>query len=68
MRLCTGLVTARDVDSVPDSKHATTKISEVMMPRDRLITGNENFTLEHAYTILENQKKGMRRRRTKFGK
>uniref|UniRef100_F1KRU6 Inosine-5'-monophosphate dehydrogenase n=1 Tax=Ascaris suum TaxID=6253 RepID=F1KRU6_ASCSU len=53
-----GLVTSRDVDFIAESKYSTTKIAEVMVPRERLITGNEDFTLEHAYTILESEKKG----------
>uniref|UniRef100_A0A183U1X6 IMP dehydrogenase n=1 Tax=Toxocara canis TaxID=6265 RepID=A0A183U1X6_TOXCA len=53
-----GLVTSRDVDFIPESKYPTTMIAEVMVPRERLITGNEDFTLEHAYTILESEKKG----------
>ncbi|VIO87921.1 Uncharacterized protein BM_BM5924 [Brugia malayi] len=53
-----GLVTSRDVDFIDESKYPTTKISEVMVPFDRLITGSEDLTLEHAYKILENEKKG----------
>ncbi|VDK52134.1 unnamed protein product [Anisakis simplex] len=52
------LVTSRDVDFIPESRYPTTKISEVMVPRERLITGNEDFTLEHAYRLLESEKKG----------
>ncbi|VDP16780.1 unnamed protein product [Onchocerca flexuosa] len=53
-----GLVTSRDVDFIDENKYAITKISEVMVPLDRLITGSEDLTLEHAYEILENEKKG----------
>ncbi|EJW83848.1 inosine-5'-monophosphate dehydrogenase [Wuchereria bancrofti] len=53
-----GLVTSRDVDFIDEGKYPTTKISEVMVPFDRLITGSEDLTLEHAYKILENEKKG----------
>ncbi|KAM3725104.1 Inosine-5'-monophosphate dehydrogenase [Dirofilaria immitis] len=53
-----GLVTSRDVDFIDESRYATTKISEVMVPLDRLITGSEDLNLEHAYEILENEKKG----------
>lgn len=59
MFLILGLVTSRDVDFIPESKYSTTKIFEVMVPRDRLITGDEDFTLEHAYRILESEKKGI---------
>ncbi|MCP9265372.1 IMP dehydrogenase [Dirofilaria immitis] len=52
-----GLVTSRDVDFIDESRYATTKISEVMVPLDRLITGSEDLNLEHAYEILENEKK-----------
>ena len=54
-----GLVTSRDVDFIPPSKYATTKIADVMVPFSKLITGNEDFTLEHAYDILESEKKGL---------
>lgn len=53
-----GLITSRDVDFIPQSRWATTKISEVMVPRDRLIIGEESLTLKDAYDILENEKKG----------
>uniref|UniRef100_A0A915PWJ8 Inosine-5'-monophosphate dehydrogenase n=1 Tax=Setaria digitata TaxID=48799 RepID=A0A915PWJ8_9BILA len=53
-----GLVTSRDVDFIDEGKYSTTKISEVMVPLDRLITGSEDLILEDAYKILENEKKG----------
>uniref|UniRef100_A0A1I7V858 Inosine-5'-monophosphate dehydrogenase n=2 Tax=Loa loa TaxID=7209 RepID=A0A1I7V858_LOALO len=53
-----GLVTSRDVDFIDEDRYSTTKISDVMVPFDRLITGSEDLTLEHAYKILENEKKG----------
>ncbi|KAL3983222.1 inosine-5'-monophosphate dehydrogenase [Acanthocheilonema viteae] len=53
-----GLVTSRDVDFIDEDKYSTTKISEVMVPLHRLITGSEDLTLEHAYKILEDEKKG----------
>ncbi|VDD94142.1 unnamed protein product [Enterobius vermicularis] len=53
-----GLVTSRDVDFIPPSKYATTKIVDVMVPFEKLITGDERFTLEHAYDLLESEKKG----------
>lgn len=53
-----GLVTSRDVDFIDEDRYPITKISEVMVPLDRLITGSEDLTLEHAYKILENEKKG----------
>ncbi|VDK67967.1 unnamed protein product [Litomosoides sigmodontis] len=53
-----GLVTSRDVDFIDEERYPTTKIIEVMVPIDRLITGSEDLTLEQAYKILENEKKG----------
>ncbi|KAK0403753.1 hypothetical protein QR680_017107 [Steinernema hermaphroditum] len=53
-----GLVTSRDIDFIPETKWASTKIADVMVPRERLIVGDENFTLTHAYDILEAEKKG----------
>ncbi|TKR80307.1 hypothetical protein L596_014396 [Steinernema carpocapsae] len=53
-----GLVTSRDIDFIPESKYASTKIADVMVPRERLIVGNQDFTLKHAYEILEEEKKG----------
>lgn len=54
-----GLVTSRDIDFIKESRYKTTKISEVMVPRDRLITGGEELELPDAYNILEKEKKGM---------
>lgn len=51
-------MTSRDVDFIKSEFYSKTKISEVMVPRDRLIIGKENLTLKEAYTILENEKKG----------
>lgn len=34
------------------------KIQDVMVPFDKLITGNESMTLDQAYEILEEEKKG----------
>lgn len=53
-----GLVTSRDIDFIPKSKYSTTRISEVMVPREKLITSHEDFTLEEAYRLLESEKKG----------
>uniref|UniRef100_A0A914ZCA3 Inosine-5'-monophosphate dehydrogenase n=1 Tax=Panagrolaimus superbus TaxID=310955 RepID=A0A914ZCA3_9BILA len=53
-----GLVTSRDIDFIKESRYKTTKISEVMVPRDRLITGGEELELPDAYNILEKEKKG----------
>lgn len=62
----TGLVTSRDVDFIPPSKYATTKIVDVMVPFEKLITGDERFTLEHAYDLLESEKKGFLKCFTSF--
>lgn len=51
-------MTSRDVDFIKKSMYETTKIGDVMVPRDRLIVGKENMMLKEAYTILENEKKG----------
>lgn len=53
-----GLVTNRDVDFIKEKLFPTTPIGDVMIPRDKLITGRENLTLAEAYTILESEKKG----------
>ncbi|CAJ0579490.1 unnamed protein product, partial [Mesorhabditis spiculigera] len=53
-----GLVTSRDVDFIPESRYTTTLIQDVMVPRDRLMTGKEEIALKEAYEILENEKKG----------
>lgn len=53
-----GLVTSRDVDFIKRENYSSTKIAEVMVPRDRLIVGQENLTLKEAYVILEMEKKG----------
>uniref|UniRef100_A0A914P1Q2 IMP dehydrogenase n=1 Tax=Panagrolaimus davidi TaxID=227884 RepID=A0A914P1Q2_9BILA len=53
-----GLVTSRDIDFINESRYKTTKPSEVMVPRDRLITGGEELELPDAYNILEKEKKG----------
>lgn len=46
------------MDFIKEKLYATTPISEVMIPRSKLIIGRENLTLAEAYTILENEKKG----------
>lgn len=53
-----GLVTSRDVDFIQENRYAITTINDVMVPRERLIIGNESMTLQEAYTILENKKRG----------
>jgi len=53
-----GLVTSRDIDFLKENKYKTTKISEVMVPRERLMTGGQELELPDAYNILENEKKG----------
>jgi CBS domain-containing protein len=57
---CLGLVTSRDIDFIfiKASKFDTTKIEDVMVPFEKLITGNEHMTLDQAYEILEEEKKG----------
>jgi len=52
------LVTSRDIDFIRRENYATTKIADVMVPRDRLIVGDKNLTLLQTYTILEKEKKG----------
>ncbi|KAI1726394.1 IMP dehydrogenase / GMP reductase domain-containing protein [Ditylenchus destructor] len=53
-----GLVTSRDVDFIKKELYSETKIADVMVPREKLIVGDQNLTLKEAYTILENEKKG----------
>jgi len=52
------LVTSRDIDFIRRENYETTKIADVMVPRDRLIVGDKNLTLLQTYTILEKEKKG----------
>ncbi|CAD5220054.1 unnamed protein product [Bursaphelenchus okinawaensis] len=53
-----GLVTSLDVDFIKPAKYDSITIGDVMIPREKLITGNENLTLDQAYEILESEKKG----------
>jgi len=53
-----GLVTSRDIDFIRSEDYSQKLISEVMVPRERLIVGGENLTLEEAYDILQKEKKG----------
>uniref|UniRef100_A0A7E4ZRP2 Inosine-5'-monophosphate dehydrogenase n=1 Tax=Panagrellus redivivus TaxID=6233 RepID=A0A7E4ZRP2_PANRE len=53
-----GLVTSRDVDFIKEKLYKSTRIGEVMVPRERLITGSETLELSDAYNILEGEKKG----------
>jgi IMP dehydrogenase len=53
-----GLVTSRDVDFIKPEEYANKRISEVMVPRERLMIGREDFTLDEAYAILQREKKG----------
>jgi IMP dehydrogenase len=53
-----GLVTSRDIDFIGKDKYTSIKIEEVMVPFEKLIVGNENMTLDQAYHILEEEKKG----------
>lgn len=53
-----GLVTSRDVDFIPEGRYGTTLIQDVMVPRDKLMTGGEQISLKEAYEILEHEKKG----------
>lgn len=39
-----------------------------MVPRDRLIIGEESLTLKDAYDILENEKKGENERERERGR
>ncbi|KAI6176158.1 Inosine-5'-monophosphate dehydrogenase [Aphelenchoides bicaudatus] len=53
-----GLVTSRDIDFIKPNRYDSTKISEVMVPFEKLITGSESMTLDQAYEILEEEKRG----------
>jgi len=53
-----GLVTSRDIDFIKVNRYDSTKIEDVMVPKEKLITGNEHMTLDQAYEILEEEKKG----------
>ncbi|KAI6234669.1 Inosine-5'-monophosphate dehydrogenase [Aphelenchoides fujianensis] len=53
-----GLVTSRDIDFIKVDRYDSTKIEDVMVPREKLITADEHMTLDEAYEILEEEKKG----------
>ena len=53
-----GLVTSRDIDFIRPEDYPKKLISEVMVPRERLMVGGEKLTLEEAYAILQKEKKG----------
>lgn len=52
-----GIITAKDVDFVPDDKLDTT-IEDVMTPVSKLVTAKSNVTIKEANKILEESKKG----------
>ncbi|CDW56915.1 inosine 5' monophosphate dehydrogenase [Trichuris trichiura] len=53
-----GLCASRDVDFIPEEKWQSTKLSSVMIPREKLITAFASVTLDSAYRILQENKKG----------
>ncbi|KHJ46076.1 inosine-5'-monophosphate dehydrogenase [Trichuris suis] len=53
-----GLCASRDVDFIPEEKWQSTKLSSVMIPREKLITASASVTLDSAYRILQENKKG----------
>ncbi|KAI6207001.1 hypothetical protein M3Y94_00979600 [Aphelenchoides besseyi] len=53
-----GLVTSRDIDFIKVERYDSTKIEDVMVPRDKLTIGTESMNLDKAYEILEEEKKG----------
>lgn len=53
-----GLCTSRDIDFLSPQQSETTKLKEVMVPRERLITAPAGTKLDEAYAILQQNKKG----------
>ena len=54
-----GLVTPSIIKRVRKRRRRNNKISEVMLPREKLIVGGEEVDLPEAYKILEKGKKGL---------
>ncbi|KAI6218712.1 Inosine-5'-monophosphate dehydrogenase [Aphelenchoides fujianensis] len=48
-----GLVTSRDIDFIKVDRYDSTKIEDVMVPREKLITADERMTLDEMYETLE---------------
>ncbi|KAI6181246.1 Inosine-5'-monophosphate dehydrogenase [Aphelenchoides besseyi] len=59
-----GLVTSRDIDFIKVERYDSTKIEDVMVPRDKLTIGTESMNLDKAYEILEEEKKAVNTRET----
>jgi hypothetical protein len=57
---------ALDVDFIKPNRYDSTKISDVMVPFDKLIIGNESMTLDQAYEILEEEKRGKSEPKTRL--
>uniref|UniRef100_A0A5S6QUS7 Inosine-5'-monophosphate dehydrogenase n=1 Tax=Trichuris muris TaxID=70415 RepID=A0A5S6QUS7_TRIMR len=53
-----GLCASRDVDFIPEEKWKSTKLSTIMIPREKLITASASVTLDSAYRTLQENKKG----------
>jgi len=56
--LLLGILTNRDMDFMTDSDSFSTKVTEVMTPKEKLITAPSGVTLKEANAILSNSKKG----------
>ena len=52
-----GIITARDIDFVPDDK-LDQSIASVMTPLDKLVTAKSSITINEANRLLEESKKG----------
>ena len=53
-----GIVTSRDIDFVPDAKHAQTTLAEVMTKYDHLVLAKSGISLKEAQDILRESKRG----------
>ncbi|GAU92577.1 hypothetical protein RvY_04640 [Ramazzottius varieornatus] len=53
-----GIVTSRDIDFIPEGKHAATKLRDVMTKTADLIVAPYGISLKEAQDILRNSKRG----------
>ena len=53
-----GIVTSRDIDFIPEGKHAATKLEDVMTKTADLIVAPYGISLKEAQDILRNSKRG----------
>eukprot|EP00126_Sphaerothecum_destruens_P013675 Sdes_comp23395_c0_seq1m21654 len=53
-----GMVSARDIDFIPESNWRSITLSQVMTPFEKLVVARKGVTLEEANRILESSKRG----------